>query len=531
MRAISVDLGNYSVKFLNYNIQKKTIQFIESDEIVIDLEHIEDGSQESIWSAQLEIVKSYLEEIDYEYQLLLNMPSDIATSRFFHLPVKSKKKASLMLPFKVEEDLPYLLSDCHFAESIVLEKEQCHAIVSIVKKESFDIFFDQLKAKSILPKVLTTEVSIFSEYVSSNEISFPESFAIIDIGHDSTNGYFFNHGKIVANHTSYLAGRSITEVISKNYNISMEEAALYKHQNAFLLTEEQYEQVNENQADFARLMDKTIHPLISEIRRWEIGFRVQNGIPVQEVFLCGGSSNIKNIQNYLQSQLPVKVSLFDSFQKMENPNIDTDHKFRRKFAVGSLLSQNSTQSSKLINLLKGDYALQSNLDLPLQSAAFISTRVLIISLLISIIFGIDALFSSMANKKADSQITALLKNPTIKMPPKMKRNTQKKPKATLNRLKRIEKSIVQEIKTIQSSISTNALKNLNDIVHVVSGYNVELHEFSSINDGDFSITLHSKETAQLEELEQTIKSYKGRKFFTDLIKDKKILTISGVEGK
>ena len=118
MRAISVDLGNYSVKFLNYNIQKKTIQFIESDEIVIDLEHIEDGSQESIWSAQLEIVKSYLEEIDYEYQLLLNMPSDIATSRFFHLPVKSKKKASLMLPFKVEEDLPYLLSDCHLLNQL-----------------------------------------------------------------------------------------------------------------------------------------------------------------------------------------------------------------------------------------------------------------------------------------------------------------------------------------------------------------------------------------------------------------------------
>ena len=96
---------------------------------------------------------------------------------------------------------------------------------------------------------------------------------------------------------------------------------------------------------------------------------------------------------------------------------------------------------------------------------------------------------------------------------------------------RIEKQISQEIKTIQSSLKTNALKNLNDIVIEISGYNVEVLNFNSINDGDFSISLFSEELSQLEELKKSISGNKSRKFFTDLDSDKKILSISGSEGK
>lgn len=63
-------------------------------------------------------------------------------------------------------------------------------------------------------------------------------------------------------------------MISQTYQIDPEEAVLYKHQNAFLLTENQYEGVEPAQKDFATAMEKVLHTLISDFARWKIGFKV-----------------------------------------------------------------------------------------------------------------------------------------------------------------------------------------------------------------------------------------------------------------
>jgi Tfp pilus assembly PilM family ATPase len=531
MHGISIDLGTYSIKFLTYNIDKKSIQFLGSEEIVLYQEELDSNDQEGMWNLQLKVIREFLSEIDYEYQLLVNMPSDIASARYFTLPLKNKKRASMMLPFKVEEDLPYSINECHFAESLEVEGTETNALVSIIKKEHFDVFFELLTTNLISPKVLTTDISIYSNFIQENQINFPESFSIIELGHNATRGYFFNKGKLVSNHTSYLAGSLITEAISKNYNISTDEATIYKHQNAFMLTEDQYDQVNENQIEFAKLMDKTMEPLVGEIKRWDIGFRVKHGIPVQEVFLCGGTSNIKNINNYLSSKLSLKTSFFDAFSLVDCAKIDNDAKLRRKFSLISLLAQNAPRKSKLINFLKGEYALQSNIDIPTESIVFIATRLFILSFITSIFFGVDAVLTSASSTKADKRITSLLKNPLIKLSPQIKRKTKKKPAATLKKLVRIEKQITQEIRTIQSSLKTNALKNLNDIINEISGYNVEVESFNSVNDGDFTINLFSKDLSQLEDLQKSISNNKSRKFYVDLNKEKSLLSISGSEGK
>lgn len=531
MHGISIDLGTYSLKFLTYQIDKKTIQFTSSEEIVLFQDEFDINDPESLWALQLKVINEFLSEVNYEYQLLIHAPSDISSTRYVSLPVKNKKRAAMMLAFKIEEDLPYSLSDCHYAESIKITGLNTQALVSIIKKDSFEIFFDLLQRNNITPKVLTTDVSIFANHVEDNQLQFPENFAIIELGHLATRGYFYNNGKLVSNHTSYLAGQIVTEAISRDYNISIDEATLYKHQNAFTLTQEQYDQVNQDQIAFAKLMDKTLEPLISEIKRWDIGYRVQHGIPPQEIYLCGGTSNIKNIHNYLHSKLAIKVTYLDTFNNDFSAKIDSDQRLRRKFSLLSLLSQNAPKKNKMINFLKGDYALQSNIELPTQGIVFIASRLLIISVILCAILSFEALFINKSLKQADKRIASLLKNPVIKISPQAKRMTKKKPLATLKLLKKINKNITQEIKTIQSSLETNALKNLNDIVNEISGFNVEVETFNSVNEREFSLTLHSQDITQLEELEEALNANKSRRLFTELNKDKKILSISGEEGK
>ena len=59
----------------------------------------------------------------------------------------------------------------------------------------------------------------------------------------------------------------INEMIAQTYKIDPDEAIFYKHQNAFLLTSTQFEEVDQAQKDFASAMDKTLSQLVSDFSR------------------------------------------------------------------------------------------------------------------------------------------------------------------------------------------------------------------------------------------------------------------------
>ena len=118
MLQIAIDLGTYSVKFLHFRTDKKRVLLEASEEITIDFDENTGPQEHKLWEIQLQTVQDYLSSISEEYQITLNIKSEIVSTRFVQIPGKNKKKALMMLPFQIEEDLPYSLSECHYAESI-----------------------------------------------------------------------------------------------------------------------------------------------------------------------------------------------------------------------------------------------------------------------------------------------------------------------------------------------------------------------------------------------------------------------------
>lgn len=541
MLGISVELGTYSIKFLNYQVDKKTIHLLSTDEIVMDRKELinnNDGNKEEtlFWAEQLKLVQEYLTEIKSDFILLLNIPSEIVSSRYIDFPIKNKKKAALMLPFQIEEDLPYSLSDCHWAESLYVEGDFVEATVGIVKKDHFIEFFDHLKTDNINPNILTSDVSTYNGFIRSQCKEFPKSFCIINLGHETTKSFYFHEGRLVSNHHSYVAGSSLTEAISKTYSISYDEATIYKHQNSFLLLEEQYEKVNENQKEFAKVMDATLAPLLSEIKRWDIGFRVLNGEPIKEIYICGGTSNIKNIKNYLSSKLNVEVHFYDPFKLIDSVNIDQDDKLRRKFTQVCTLAMNAPHKSRLINFLKGDYTLSSSSDLPIESMVFIGVRLGFLALLISFSLLVQTFMLSSQEKEITKIANGLYKNNIIKeslstsLIRRARNKKRPRPDLIINKLKQKQKLIKQEVSVIQASLKTNAFVDLMDILGIINGYNVEIIKFSATEDKNLDFILSAKNIKELESLENIFKKDKTRKWFVELNTKKLTLSVGG-KGK
>jgi Tfp pilus assembly PilM family ATPase len=529
MLNIAINIGSYSVKFLNFQIDRKKVTYLSSKEVLLDSDEYNIQEENIVLDLQMKMIHQYLDEIDEDYRAILNASNEMITERFLDLPVKNKKKAQLMLPFQLEEDIPFSLAECQLASSIEQTPTGSKAIINIIKHELLRPFFAKINEYKIQPKILTSEISAIELYIRKTTEILPQSFCILDIGHSTTHAYFFMDGQLKSTHTSYIAGFTINEEISKNYNISLEEAAIYKHQNCYFLSSEQYAQVNENQKVFATMMDGVFSPLINEFKRWHIGFRVQNGIAANEVFVLGGSSNIKNITNYLTEKIGIKVGMLQLFKDCNSDKVDTDEKQRRKFAITHMLASGYNHKSDLVNFLTGEYAVKGQADLPLHSFAFTAVRVSILTIVLVLSLSIERIFTSRDIKVADKKLKALVKNPILKISPRNKRNVTKKPSAVLTKLKRETKSINQEVKSLQSSVETNALKPLEMISNMVAGLDTEIIQYQSVSHGDFVIVFKTKDKNTITKLDAIFKSSNIKNLYTDKSMANKTYTINGSE--
>lgn len=522
MHIISIDIGTYSIKFVESKVEKKQITHFGMREIVL-AQYKDQYPELDIQQLQLKICEKYLSEVEDEVKLIFQAPNDILTNRFLELPIKNRKKAELMIPFQLEEHIPFLLKDIQRGHTIITEGDKNYALVGFSKVDEFDKFFTNINEKEIVPSVLSTETSCFDNYFSNQ--TYAGAYMVLDIGHTTTKGYIFLNNKMISSHVSYVAGQSINDAISSTYKIEEDEAVIYKHQNCFFLTDKQYESVDKNQRIFARLMDQTMTPLLHDIKRWELGFRVKHGLKITNIYICGGTSNIKNINNYLTQKIGVKTQILDTFDDVKFRGVDTDIKFKARFNLANLMTHSFRKSNKVINLLNGNYAQSSNDDLPLHSMSFIGTRMAAVVLLaIAFLVG-ESFFLSRDNKALTSRVDKILKNPKLEITNRQRRLAKKYPERILTRLKRKNRNVVDEIKSIQSAISINSLSPLSRLSMMAQGSTAWLQMINVSEDSFVEAVFSAENKKSLEDLQQVMLSGNLPKAFVDLDINKKELKV------
>ncbi|MCT4641983.1 MAG: pilus assembly protein PilM [Bacteriovoracaceae bacterium] len=526
MLNISVDLGSYSVKLLTFVIEKKKIKYISNHEVVIeqsdDINNYEDRA--------LKIVHDYLQNIEEEFNLYVISPSTILTSRILSLPVNNRKKASQMLPFQLESDLPYSLSHAHFTSSIDIGKKTSRALVNISKKDDFDQFFGKINEYKMTPKVLTSDISSLEAFIKSNSDIDHQVYCILDIGHTTTKGYFFSKNNLVSSHTSFIAGRTINEAICQQYKISINEASSYKHKNAFVLTDSQKDSVNKDQKHFADLMHNTLAPLINEFKRWDVGFRVKYGIQIEHIYITGGSSNIKNIEHYLAQQLQVKVSHLDSYINVNANALNNNNEFRNNFSNANILSQASMTKSRLANLLSGNYAIGTTNSFPIHTLGFVGIRAASLFLIIMISVIVQRVAINNEIKDVNVKASKLLKNPTLGINKKLRRKFKRNPKVVQKKINRKLKEIKQEVKLVQSAVNTNSIASLELLANLVGGTDFELRSFQALSQGDFVAIFSIKNEKEAKELSNIFKSSNITNLSTDIDLENKRFKVSGSDN-
>jgi len=476
MNILCIDIGSYSIKSCLFSGNNKSHTVEDAQHIVLDQLAYELYPQETLREKQLAVVGDLIPE-DFVGKIYLQLPSDYITSRYFSIPVTQKKKAQMMIPFQLDETLPYASHQAHYVSELTKNDNDTDALVCIAKKSEFAEFHQDLENNNIAPTSLVSELSVINAMAKHQKVEGP--IAIVDIGHLTTKCYILNKERVVLNHLDHCAGSAIDEAIASTYNIPRDEAVIYKEENCFFLNDDQLDEINPKQKEFALLMKKTIEPLVLDMKRWLIGFRVKNGIPLQKIFLTGGTSNINNIHNYLARELGIHVEQFNSLDSIKDPDGQLkDH--QDSFFMTNLMAKSFITKQRPSNFLIGDFSNGNSSDLPMHSMAFMSVRSVLLFIFLSLFVGVDNFFLARNEKSLSNVIKKELKDPLLGIKKKDYKRWEKKIVSVERQLKSRQRNMKKEIRAMKSSLNINALAPLFDINEVLSkSEDIELIKFSS----------------------------------------------------
>lgn len=499
MHVLAIDVGSYSIKYVSSHVERKTVTHQEMSEIILQ-GYMAEKPEMTLADAQLEVLREILDtQARPDSRIIYQAPQDMMTTRFLTLPVKSAKKANLMLPFQLEEDIPYALSEVHFAYRLEGQKSQHLALVELARSSSFDDYFNSLRSHDVLPSILTTESSTIENYFNQNPQAGP--FCVVNIGHRTTRAYFFYNSRLLATNVSYIGGEDVTEMIAETYKITPDEAIFYKHQNAFVLSSSMMNEVDDSQREFATSMDQVLAPLISDFSRWRVGFKVNFGLALSQVYICGGSANIKNIASYLSEKWDVKVSLLESFDTVETQKVDANAKNKARYALANMMAIGFKKKNRFINLLTGRFAQTSAAELPVHSYAFIGVRVAAITAIFAISLIAERFFIQQDIQAINGRLTNVLKSEVLELNPRLRRQITTQPEAVLSHISRRTRGVKQEISTLQSAVQIKALSPLVTISQIMAQSKATLIQFTTTDMGDITAVFTAENVNELNKLQ------------------------------
>jgi len=380
-KVLGLDIGSHSIKGAIYDVAFRAFELTdlyESSAMRID----ELGADEKA-VVQGESLRQLISENKISADIVVSCVSGMQVStRVITLPF-DKKKLEKVLPFELESYLPFpldqLIIDYHVISS---SRKQTSVLACAVKKDVIANHIKVLKTSGLDPKFIDIDsFNLLNLYHTLN--AAPEdTVAIADIGHSKTTLSVITKGNLEFTRAFFKGGKNLTNALRMGLDLTYEQAERVKIKHGILELEDS-PSIKKEIKRVAEISKEIMDPLIEEIRQTIYSFKAQHSTDatmvktIKNLYLCGGTSLMRNIDSYFTAKTGIETSLLHAFPP--------DHEISRKLAnrerimsgaiglgLKSVLRAQGKQTSD-INLRKEEYTFQHEFKNLRGRATFIGT--------------------------------------------------------------------------------------------------------------------------------------------------------------
>ncbi|MFH1875120.1 MAG: pilus assembly protein PilM [Pseudomonadota bacterium] len=358
-KVLGIDIGSYSVKVAELARSFRSFEFVGFyEKRVVENELL--SKEESIALA----LQSLIDDHNLQWETACcGFPTQMVSSRVLTFPFGNRKKIEQALGFEIETYIPFDINDVVFDHAILSSGKDSSQVMGIYtpKKEVAKIL-SMLDGVGIDPQHLCVEGVEMVNLVNLGMVPPEGGFTIIDIGHEKTTITIFHGKKLGYVRSVSVAGKAITEAIAKKLEVPYAEAERYKIEIGQLNLMDG-EVVDDLTRDVNAAIKQVIQDLMLHVRQTLFSYRETEGVPVEGIYLCGGTSRLIGLDNYISDFLKQNVTFLNCadfhFTKLERAEA---HRHVIPQALALALREVAGPGLPDVNFRLGEFAFTGNVE-------------------------------------------------------------------------------------------------------------------------------------------------------------------------
>ncbi len=230
------------------------------------------------------------------------------------------------LKFEAEPYIPFNIEEVNLGFSILGEiveegQSQMETVLVAAKKDSVDLRVEMLKEAGLQPIIMDVDAfALESAYEALYPPPQSDTVLFMNIGANFTNMSIIEKGTSRVVRDVFIAGNTFTKAIQTQFQCDVRTAEQKKIAYGILQNESnpdvEAQQVVEVMLPVAR-------DLLVEVQR-SIDFYLSQGSDrvVSKIFLCGGTANLKGLEQFLNRELNIPVEIFNPLSLIPNGPVD-----------------------------------------------------------------------------------------------------------------------------------------------------------------------------------------------------------------
>lgn len=265
---------------------------------------------------------------------------------------------------EMEKHIPMPVDEIYFDWQIISKDQNKNLILlGAAQKQIVDDYTSILDELGLSVFALEIESSaicraLLPEENNKTKDTQPQNYAILDMGAKRTSMIFYAHKTILFTVSLPISGESVTKNIADSLKIDRDQAERAKIICG--LDEQKAEGV------IREILGSQINELVKKINEiinyYETHFPGQG--PISMLYLCGGGSNIENIDKILSDSLSMPVTLGDPLLNIKDNHEKISHLFSETYSLG--LSGNEQTQGDLTYTQKSSLAFSTAIGLGLR---------------------------------------------------------------------------------------------------------------------------------------------------------------------
>ena len=329
--AIGLDIGSYSVKLslLKERGGRFTlVNFAVADIGEEPIDTLEPAQKNSLIQAAVQ--KLVLETGFKTKDVSISLSGDQIIVRYIKLAYMTREELKGVIRFEAEQYIPFSIDqvvlDFHILGEVTEEgQKKVEVLLVAIKEEVVNQYIHLLQGAGL--NIVLIDIDSMALH-NSLEVNYDkkdgETVAIINIGAKYSNLNIVEDGVTRFSRDIPIGGISLTNDISKEFNLGFAEAEKLKREQGGIIIESEnvvLTRIPSKEDKRVRIyssISTTLGKLVMEIRRafdfYESSAKKRS---ISKVYICGGSSKLQNIDKFISERLKIPVEPLNPFNKIE----------------------------------------------------------------------------------------------------------------------------------------------------------------------------------------------------------------------